>query len=297
MAADDADPREVDASPSDEQGGHAADDETPRGSPPHKGADRSDERDLIMWAEPPLWDVYRTARWLIRLVAAGLVLFFGYLQLSGADYATIASSLPATTTFRLALALYYTSWITGVLYDTAIQEGTYSTPPNHGRIPVILGTLALAITFGALCVWADNPVRFAGLLSGFLILNIALWRLMVDRVLPKTVAESQDAFRGDYAKLERLRLAYRVYLCGRWQWARFATVGLGLVGINILVRAGVSDLLVAGAILVLIVFKEAWIWLVRLQVGAAVRLLDRLGQNYSLTPNVQSQKVSPTIER
>jgi hypothetical protein len=222
-----------------------------------------------------------TTRLLVKAAATGLVLTFGYLQLSGAEYGSIVSDVSADATFKLALALYYASWVAGTLVDTAVQERTYSSPPTGGRMPVggFVAALVLSIAFGGLCFWAANPTRFAGLLGVFLVLNIVGWRYLLHRLDP-TVRESRAAFDRSYFKLERLHIVYDEYLAGPWQVSRFAVALLGVAALNVLVRAGADDILIAGVTLAYVVVIEAWIWYMRLHVRAAVRLLDVLDTWY-----------------
>jgi hypothetical protein len=236
------------------------------------------------WGDLPREDIYKAARWLVKGAATVLVLAFGYLQLSGSDWSTIGSSLTADVTFKVALALYYGSWVAGLLHDTALQEGTYSRPPNSGRMPMsgVLSALALSVAFGLLCLWAGEPGRFAALLAVFIAINFGLWKLMLRRYLAETVKRSEDDFRENPVRLERLHFVFYTYLSGRWQASRFTIGALWVLALNVVVHAGASEIVVAAMVLGFVIVFEGWIWFMRVVTDVWNRTLEELGARYEL---------------
>lgn len=258
----------------------------------HESAD--DVPGEIFLGHPPR-NVYQVIRLLAQGAAAVLILTFSWLELKEATYKPL-KDIPDDSITRLALALYYAGWVAGVMTDTSVQERTYSVPPNKGHMPLsgFVSALALSVGFGALCFLTGSSAgRFAVLLAAFLIINIATWRYMVDKVLPGTVARSKKDFEGDPIRSERLRLVYSGYLAGRWQWARY---GAGAVGIGVICGAILSNkkpVVVASAILGYVLLMEGWIWLVRPRLGASLQVLDYMGRRYSLAPRAPVQITPP----
>jgi hypothetical protein len=238
------------------------------------------------WGDLPRNDIYKAVRWLAKISATALVLAFGYLQLSGSDLSTIGSSVTAEVIFKVALALYYASWVAGVLHDTAVQEGTYSRPPNRGRMPIsgVLSALTLSVGFGLLCLWADNPERFSAFLAAFIAINYGLWQFMLRRYLHETVTRSRSDFEGERVRLERLHFVFDIYLSGQWQTSRFTVGALWVLALNVAVHTGASEIAIAAIVLGFVVLFEGWIWLMRLVTDVWIRAVENLGSRYRFEP-------------
>lgn len=261
----------------------------------------SPEPDALYDPLEPLPDsfsnIYRTARWLVRTAAAALALFFGWLQLNGLEFVPIATSLSAAVALKISSAVYYACWVAGLISDTDIQEGLYAIDPNKGRMPLVGFGMAVAFTvvFAVLC-WTDTYSKFAAFLAVFFGINVIGWRYLVGHFLTQPVAESREAFRKHPLRREKLELVYGRYLTGKWQWARFAGGGLLIIVINLLaftrvadlvlpVTGGLSrDMLIALPVMVFVAFMEAWIWIVRLRLRAALKMLEHLGKRYRFSP-------------
>lgn len=234
----------------------------------------------------PSRDVYQVIRLLVKVAGSALIVIFSWLELKGAAYEPL-QRIPGDSLIKLALALYYAGWVAGILTDTSVQEQTYSTPPNKGRMPLSgwVSALSLSVGFGVPCfVTARSPGRFVLFLALFLGINVLTWRYLVGKVLPSTVAGSYRDFAGDLLRVEKVRLVYEGYLCGRWQWMRYSAGALGVVVIGAMVVSKQDSLVIGSSILGYVVLMESWVWLVRLRLGASLRLLDYLRGTYSLVP-------------
>jgi hypothetical protein len=237
--------------------------------------------------------IYRTTKLLIKVAASGMVLLFGWLKLSGTDFAPIVKQVPAHLLLQSSLALYYACWVAGTVLDTDRQEQIYSTQPNEGRVPPMGYGLVggIAAVFAILC-FVRSAAVFAVFLNAFFVINIIGWRYIIRRILPAAVRHSKTVFADAPFKLERVHLIYDRYMCGRWQVLRFVAGGIVLAILNVVAFSNIAetdsikriigsrDLAISSLVLCFVLVMESWIWLVRLRVGAALTLLEYLDERY-----------------
>lgn len=241
----------------------------------------------------------------VKVFATLLVFAFGWLQFSGIDFAPIAQTLPADLILKTALALYYMSWVGGLLSDAHDQELVYPVAPNQGKLPaaaLLIGVL-LTITFGVLC-FVRSYREFALVLAAFLVVNVVSWRYMVTKAMPRAWNKSRQLFEaeGRYVELEKLNAFADRYIAAAWQWYRFAFGGvsvLTLMGLAFTDAARVvgeylggvpSDVVLGGTVFIFVGIFEIWMWIKRARLKAEIELLDTVGGSYRLTlPNIGIQ--------
>jgi hypothetical protein len=132
------------------------------------------------------------------------------------------------------------------------------------------------------------------------VVNIFSWLYLIRIALPQTFIKSEEFYleNENFARLEQLRLVFKWYLCGKWQWARFGVGGAIVALMNWLsfnYRAGVTHFQVLGysieleltislTILCFVAVMEFWIWYMRLRVTAKRQILDDMHKVYRFSP-------------
>ena len=253
--------------------------------------------------------VTRRTRTAIKVIAAGLVLAFGWLSLRGFDLTPLAKSVSSEMILRLALTLYLSCWTAGLFWDLSDQESVILKAPRTRH--VVVGETAFGaafvLLFGALC-YVGSDKLFAGFLTLFLFANIGMWLYYVRVALKEPIRISKRRYRehDNYIGLEQLHYAYEVYLCGGWQWARF---GMGLVivliinlfaytaaGAAVQTATGASmDLIISVSFLSFVIAMELWIWSERLTGRARVRLLHSMRTRYDLKPHSRQREPEAVV--
>lgn len=240
--------------------------------------------------------VARHARTVTRIAGGVLVLLFGWLKLNNEAVGQALSGSSPEFLLRVSLALYYLAWVMGATNDTNEQELAYAVPPSNAIFPKggYLAAVSLVSVFGSLC-WVRSPRAFSVVLAVFLMANIAWWRYMVERVLPRPLTVSAERFRAekDYVALAILE-SFRSYIAGSWQWWRFASGAVMVIIILVVAFLGLpasltriaffadGDRVLGILLLTYVVGFEAWIWIMRHRVTTTRLTLTRLGERYSL---------------
>ena len=248
----------------------------------------------------------RNVKRMIRIFAAILIMCFAWLRFADFDFGPITDDLTALFLQRLALLLYFISWVWGAIYDTNVQIDMYLRPPSRGRLTAtMLGLcITLLLVFGVLC-YVDDLRKFGLVLAAFWTVNIIGYAYLVKKVIPGPLQTTREKHEYDattarprkheaYWKLEKLSLV-RAYMMGKWQVYRFGTGGLMIVAINLLAfttlsdaialrGATSSDFVVTLGILLFVLAVEGWMTAARLQLLMDSRRLAALATKYKLTP-------------
>jgi hypothetical protein len=239
----------------------------------------------------------RRIRTLVRVLAGGLALIFGWLKLRGVPFPRLESDAVAHLLLRSALVIYYFAWLAGVVFDTRVEEEVLYAAPQKGKIPPIAVGICIlvVVVFGLLC-WVDTYRQFIVLLAFFWVVDILGWRYyLVAHLIRPAMQESLDTYKaeGAYFLVEQAR-QLDAYITGSWKWARFG-VGLGFIGVLAVLaftrgaeivaqRANflsVSSLLSLG-ILLWVLCMEGWIWYHRLRSTFIIRYLEEMKARYRL---------------
>ncbi len=245
------------------------------------------------------------ARFTIKIIGGALALLFTWIQLKDFPVVPLLESTKAGFVLRLALAVYYFSWIFGTSFDVSVQQSVYVRDADRGH----LGWRAIAAIglFGAtaaIFLWAsDDEKWFAATLTGFIIANIIGWLVLVRRVT-SIIYMSLLTYDQDFFEIERLHVV-KIYIAGNWQKYRFLVMfAIALVAIAIsfvapvrlmvslaiaslvfgLKETVISPLLPSLVFVVFLVIAEGWIWMMRAKTWASLNLISDLKEKYQLEP-------------
>lgn len=242
-------------------------------------------------------EAVRHMRLYVTIAGIALPLLFGWLKFREVNFGVTLLSIPADLVFRSAMAIYFASWIAGLLSDLSDQEFVLVHAPASVQVKIGGGVIGAAITlaFAVLCL-VSAPTHFSLALLVFNLLGIASWLYLVRVVLPHAIEQSESFFRdnSNYLGLEKLRLVFDRYLSGSWQWYRF-TAGFILVAAiayfafqrelledRFRIFQEHSDILSSYLFLGYVLILEGWIWFKRLQVKGGIAMLTEFERSYEL---------------
>jgi hypothetical protein len=185
----------------------------------------------------------------------------------------------------------------GTRTDADDQELIYRNVPNKGQlgfgsIGVIFGICVL----GSILLWSPSFEFFTLALSLFLLFNIFSWQFLIRNVVKPSLDMSlaESTRRGDFIGCEQLHTIRR-YLCGGWQWWRFAAGGGVIVGLGFLailrnywhfeLRSDLLswELLQALGMLLFVCVMEIWIWIERLRTKISLEIFNNFRERYTLS--------------
>jgi hypothetical protein len=248
-------------------------------------------------------DVAALAKWarlFIRIATGSIVVLFAWIQIRDASVADVVQKVSPELLYKTSLIIYFAGWVGGAGFDTSVQQRVYVTDPHGGHIK--LESVALFAFFlvaaVALIVARTDDRYFATLLAIFTLANVLGWRHIVQRVRPMIVA-SREGLRRNLFRIEQLYLVDE-YMTGRWQLHRFALMFLlitvmcivaffppvrGIVGDLVASYAPVDttvQLLPGSLFLLYVLIAEGWIWVRRIDLHIALRVIDQLNKKYKL---------------
>ncbi len=241
----------------------------------------------------------RSARTAINAVALILALAFAWLKFKGIPFTPVVETFTATVLLHSALGIYYFSWMFGLINDTHEQELVYTQPLKNVAIHCLIFGLLFFLAFGGLC-YVKTEYSFSLVLGIFLVGNVLSWQYYVKIFLKATTKATRADFTSnrDYISLEYLRTIYDDYLCGVWQWKRFATGGIIISLIAILaiypgpprsvieiIQPVQPNTLIASLLLLFVLVMESWIWMRRFRVKNNIALLGDIQGKYHLRPH------------
>jgi hypothetical protein len=229
----------------------------------------------------------RTTRTIIKVLAAALGLLYVWLKLSGLPIGEIVGGISDDMLVKIALCLYFLSWVQGTLNDTNEQETAYAKAPNRGRFPRegMVACVVVAAVFAILC-YVDSAKWFAFWLMLFLVANFGGYHYLRSVVKP-AMDRSRDEYKkaGDIQGGLKLEIV-RAYLVGKWQWFRFA-YGFAAIGVittmchtqlpemlNVRWPAIPPQTYIALSIFFYVITFEGWIWVMRVWNKLAQRTVD-----------------------
>lgn len=222
--------------------------------------------------------------------------------------------------WKLAIALYFTSWLIGLPFDRTYQEQVYDKAPPELQIKWghLVSAFAVLVLFVGMWVlqgiitgrysgFAESTIRslFEGrgfaraatlimiiLISLLWLINYRLWRIYVNQYILEfekyTLLDNNNPW-----SRAKIRLMHD-YMNGSWQWMRF-NVGVGLLAVLNLIffsatlgnwpdmDMAAKSMVLAICLLAFVVIIEGWIWLMRLRLVAKFSCLrELLDWNYEL---------------
>lgn len=241
---------------------------------------------------------------------SGLVLggvFFTWLVVGPKEWPLIVSNTDPEFIWKLAIILYYASWMVGSRFDLQLQKKFYVSlgwAKDEKWPKSSIATLAILFVVAALLIWSEGKLQvFALVLCVFVIVDHATWRYLIYR--SRKPVEKSMAFytqTKNYIKLEKLKIV--VYqLHGDWKWRRLC-VGVPITALIVAfafskpvrssvdavvqlagIASGELDSLVSGLLVLAFVLSvEIWSWKTRFNTLFSLKLLDELGHRYVLQP-------------
>jgi hypothetical protein len=243
----------------------------------------------------------------IQVVAGLLVAIFAWLHLGDVPFATAVKNIQHHYVQQFGIVFYYFCWLGGSTFDVLIQKRVYALAPastQQRMDSVLLVSLFFLVTLALLWV-KDDFQLFSTALTAFIIVNIAGWSHIANRVRP-AIQASKDAYAAsqDFIGVEQVNCVAS-YIGGRWQIHRFVIMLLMLVVLNLIgfvddvrgwcagflatVFPSVSvdvfaTLLPSVSFVIFVLVAEAWVWWKRFETWTTVRVLDQVGRRYALNP-------------
>jgi hypothetical protein len=241
------------------------------------------------------------------MIGGALVLGFGWLQLKDFPLIPLLESTQVGFVLKVALTLYYFSWVFGANFDVGLQQAAFLQDRHRGN----MGWRAIAAIVGfgvvaAILLWVSNDEkRFSVALIAFVAANVVGWHVLAARVSSIGHA-SLILAEGDFFEIERIRLVQE-FMNGDWQRWRFlvmfliATIGVAIcflpalrAAIQIAVvalapdltkkEAIIDQLLPTSVFLMFLVVGESWIWTMRARTRLFLALIDHLRVTYEIRP-------------
>jgi hypothetical protein len=245
----------------------------------------------------------RSAHRAIGWIAILLPLLYAYLSFKNAPVKDLIKSLSnasaAEILWKLTLFVYFLLWVWGTKTDAEDQELVYRFVPDRGRFSTsYIGVVAGIFVLAAILLASPNFELFVVALAVFFIFNIFSWQFLVRKIVGPSLSSSRIASinSGDLIGTEELEVIQR-YLCGKWQWYRFALGGvviLGLAAIAYIKNNELNiidalepfswDLVQALGMLVFVLVMEIWIWSERFRAKLSLEFLEDFRDRYSLLP-------------
>ena len=239
----------------------------------------------------------RYLRLVVTIAAAVLTMGFGWLKFRGVDVVGVLHSVPADFVLKLAMALYFASWIAGLLSDLSDMEFVLVKSPSPLHVKVggtLLGAMT-ALAFGVLC-YVQTLQHFSIALLVLLIINIFGWLYLTRIVLPPAESISQQFYtsQGRMLRLEQLNIVCRRFQAGSWQLLRLTLGLLAAVAMtamshkytmpdsNVEFLQKHGDIISASVFLTYVMILEGWIWFMRMRVKGGLSLLLEIEQTYEL---------------
>ena len=229
----------------------------------------------------------RTTRTVISWLAGILVIIFGWLEFRDIQIGQIVGSVSGDLLVKIALCIYYLSWVAGTINDVDEQETAYAEAPSQGKVPWkgIVVAVVVAAVFALLC-YVNSAKIFSLVLAGFLVINV-LGYLYILAIISPTITKSRTQYveQGDHCSLIKLEIVWK-YMGGKWQWYRFA---FGFAAIGVVMAASFSRLpqllnsvypaiptenYLALSVLLYVITFEGWIWAMRIWAKVAQGTVD-----------------------
>lgn len=246
----------------------------------------------------------RKAIWIGTLV---IPIFALWLLSSSEIFQPLLQTLDPQLLRRLSLTLYYVSVVYGSLVDISVMRDAFTADSSEGTVSPLEWTMFVLFCVAAVVlfiatIWSDAV--FLLIFAGFVITQ-TVGGFFIDRRVGSIVSESIKEIeenRDDLFVREKLDRV-RTYRIGAWTRRRIAVQAILLSAVLVvgfaeqlrtalaqwltsiitnLTTSAIYSLLPSAAVLVFIIAGEGWQWVKRVDITAAVRVLDQLALRYRL---------------
>jgi hypothetical protein len=246
-------------------------------------------------------------RSIVRVVGLVFGFLVAFLQIKDIKPDALLTPSSADIIWRVALIIYYWSWVGGFNFDLNVQELAYIAFPGQGRwSQQLYFILAVFIVMAATLLTSFGNIAYFSLaLTCFLIVDYASWfcmrlyfRQSIDHSRIHYTTEQQ------FYEVEILTMV-QDQVFGLWKLWRLL-LGAGMVGVadlfsfnhafqNIVVRGmqnvfpwlsstDAGSFFYSALFLIYVVVMESWLWFHRIRLYARLGTLDYLSGTYQLTP-------------
>lgn len=247
-------------------------------------------------------------RW-IRWVAGGLVILFGFLEISNAPIDKITEAFDSNSFTKFGLFMYFTGWAFGATDDTKIQKTAYALDPQGGKVGMMewSGIFVFIIFFTSLFLLHTYTVFFQISILIFVIINMWTYSYVIMKRANIIINESKNHYIStkDYIRYLKLYCAIE-YLTGGWQKRRF--ISLLIIAIVQLIVAilieytnvvssfsgySVKNIPVSNIIIYLpsllfiiyVIISEGWMKIYRYKVFSDFDTIDEIGEHFRISKN------------
>jgi hypothetical protein len=248
---------------------------------------------VFWWARQAVW-------------AVATILAFAFLWLQWKDYLEggLVDKVSKVVVIKLALGIYYFSWIFACRFDLKIQESVYIIDPNKGALPKSFFLLTpLFLVGAALLLWAaDHETYLPYFITTFFAIDTVLWIYTRKWAIP--IAEATRRHHSSnperYFYIAQIDVVEEL-MCGKYQIYRhialFALIAafdmIALFDtpkefISLLIHAvnsdiserSMSELLPAAFLLGYVLACELSMWFMRARALLSLKIIDRLHMKY-----------------
>jgi hypothetical protein len=235
----------------------------------------------------------------IQIAAVCITMPFGWLKLRDLDLINTLLAIPPDLVFKITMAIYFLSWVQGLLCDTTFLESVFvhSPPSTHVKVGGGLIGISLILVFLMLLFSVDSHQAFSRWLLFFFLLNIGCVIYITKAALQEAIDRSRTYYKNEnrLLDLEKLKLVNEWFLAGKWQIYRFL---IGILFSGLIVYFSSEKELLEGSywlikqhgdsvsstlFFIFVLVIEGWIWFVRMRVKGKVTMLSELGENYVLS--------------
>ena len=225
----------------------------------------------------------------MRSIAPWVGLFF--IGVTGVDfYDLIVTGTKPDFFLKSAVTFYYCCWVLGTTFDIDKQELVFVTMDANTLLKVKREGTLFAFAIGvSLCIllYYNTPVITASTIAILFICNICGHIFLIKNIFYKPFIDSENYYREkeNYVRLKQLKIIYKNYLCGKWQWKRFFAGGC-IVFLMVVVsfssyifgiekiKSIPADWIVDILFVLFVAVMEIWIWYQRFYVGAYLKIIE-----------------------
>jgi hypothetical protein len=215
-------------------------------------------------------------------------------------------SLSKIAVTKVALGIYYFSWIFACRFDLKIQESVYLIDPNKGALPKSFFWLTplFLLAAGALLWAADHDTYLAIFLSLFFIVDTVVWVFTRRWSLPVAAATKHHYVSNPERcyYVERIEVVEEL-MCGQYQIYRHAALFMLIVAFDIMILSDAARIYVADVIhivvpqlsvraiterlpatllLLYVLACELSMWFMRVRAQFTLHVLEHLQAKYRL---------------
>jgi hypothetical protein len=245
--------------------------------------------------------IYKRVKQFISLAALVLSMFFAWLQFDNVSFKPLMNDVISEIFFKLAISIYYFSWVFGTIGDMKSEKQTFKLHPQLSSLSLGAGSIMLMIVvlFTLLCFFNTYKL-FIVALTVFLIFNFVSWKYFLKYFINPAISESRKLVKSPI-EMEYVN-TFNEYISGKWQLYRFGYAGIFIILFNVTVftelinklstHFGVSSQFIfSSSLLFYIITFEAWIWVRRIIRIYTFRALENINKEFFKNQDIEPRQV------